>query len=103
MKKIKELSYYTILICGDLAPVNRNEQLFLEKSEDIFMPVRLYLNFLDPKWSYSFNEVDMVAIWQEIFQKAAMKDMSKIQQLFSDEIIKFGQLIEEVEAKFKKT
>ncbi len=36
------------------------------------------------------------------FEGAASKDMEKIQRLYSQEIIKFGMFLQEMEQKFKK-
>ena len=60
------------------------------------------MNFLDPSWNNDIDNVDIVAGWQEIFKRAASKDMERIQRLYPQDIIKFGIFLQEMEQKFKK-
>lgn len=43
--------------------------------KDYFLPIRIYLNFLDPNWNHDFDNVEMVVAWQDIFKRVASKDM----------------------------
>ena len=47
------------------------------------------------------ESVDMVVSWQKIFQQAALKDMEKIQKVYSEDVIKLGMFLQDMEKKLK--
>lgn len=44
----------------------------------------------------------MVVAWQDIFKRAASKDMERIQKLYPQDVIKFGMFLQKMEKKFNK-
>ena len=84
--------------CETIVCIYRDRALDLE---NFFVPIRVFLNFLDPKWNYDMESVDMVVSWQKIFQQAALKDMEKIQKVYSEDLIKLGMFLQDMERKLK--
>jgi hypothetical protein len=85
--------------CGIISCVYRSKS---QENKGIFPPIRVFMNFLDPKWNYSIEDVNMLAGWLDIFKRAASQDLERVQQLFSKEIIKMGTFLKENESKLKK-
>ena len=79
--------------CGKLLCIYRDRHLEIK---DYFVPIRIYLNFLDPNWNHDFDNVEMVAAWQDIFKRAASKDMDRIQALFPQDIMRFRIFLQEI-------
>lgn len=63
----------------------------------------VFMNYLLPERNIKMSDIEMVAIWQETFKKAAIKDMNRFQQLYSEDIIKFGMFIQEMDNKYNKS
>ena len=85
--------------CGTITCVYRDRSLNVE---DYFIPLRIFTNFLAPNWDYDLDNVDMVAGWSEIFKRALSKDRDQVHRLYSQDVIKFGTFIREMEEKFNK-
>ncbi len=85
--------------CGTTVCIYRNKQIDIQ---DHFFPVRLYLNSLYYNRIYDFDNVDMVTIWQGIFEKAVSKNINRMEKLFPQDITKFGKLLENLEKNNKK-
>lgn len=85
--------------CGTIMCIYRDRSL---KIKDYFIPLRIFMNFLDLNWNYDFDNIDIVAGWQEIFKRAVSKDIERIQGLYPQDIIKFGMFLQEMERKFNK-
>jgi len=44
----------------------------------------------------------MVSMWQDAFKKGAIKDMEAFQQIYSEDIVKFGTFLQEMDGKYNK-
>ena len=85
--------------CGSTICIYRDKAL---DSQYFCGPLRVFMNFVDPSWKHTIEDLDMVAAWQSIFKQAALTNMEKIQKLYSDDIIKFGMFIERMDKKHNK-
>ena len=97
--RIHKHGYYLYIsercgVCGTIICIYRDKDMEIN---EYFFPIRIFMNFIDPKWNYDFDNADIAAGWQEIFKKAASKDMERIQRLYPQDIIKFGMLLQEME------
>ncbi|TXT61724.1 MAG: hypothetical protein BAJALOKI1v1_1100013 [Promethearchaeota archaeon] len=62
----------------------------------------IFMNNLVPEKTFKMTDIEMVSAWQDVFKKAAIKDIDGFQKIYSDEIIKFGQFIMKMRNKYDK-
>jgi len=62
----------------------------------------VFMNDLLPSKDVKMTDIEMVSMWQDAFKMAAIKNMEKFQQIYSDDIIKFGKFFMEMERKYNK-
>jgi len=58
------------------------------------LPMLLFMNFLDPSWNYSMNDIEMVGGWREIIQQAIKNNMKKMSKMFAHDFVKFIHIME---------
>lgn len=85
--------------CGTIMCLYRDKAI---DTEAFFIPMRMFANFLVPSWKYSLQNVDLVAGWHDMFKRAASKDMERFQKLYSQDIIKFGTFLQNMEKQSNK-
>lgn len=85
--------------CGSTICIYRDKAL---DSQYFCGPVRIFINFVDPSWKHNIEDLDMVGAWHSIFKQAVLTDMQKIERLYSDDIIKFGNFIQRMDRKYNK-
>ena len=85
--------------CGNTICIYRDKAL---DPQYFCGPLRVFINFVDPSWKHSIEDLDMVAAWQSIFKQAALTEMEKIQKIYSDDIIEFGKFIQRMDRKYNK-
>lgn len=60
------------------------------------------MNHLVPEKSFKMTDIEMVSMWQDAFKKGAKKDMAAFQQIYSEDIVKFGTFIQKMDEKYNK-
>ena len=63
--------------CGNIICIYRDKAL---DSQYFFVPLRIFMNFVDSSWNYNIEDIEMVAAWQSIFKQAVLTDMDKIEK-----------------------
>ncbi len=62
----------------------------------------VFMNHLAPEKNYNMTDLEMVSMWQNAFKKGAIKDMEAFQQIYSEDIVKFGTFLQEMDGKYNK-
>jgi len=62
----------------------------------------VFMNHLVPERDYKMTDIEMVSMWQDAFKKGAIKDMEAFQQIYSEDIVKFGTFLQEMDGKYNK-
>ena len=62
----------------------------------------VFMNHLVPERVFKITDIEMVSMWQDAFKKGAAKDMEAFQQIYSEDIVKFGAFLQEMDAKYNK-
>ena len=62
----------------------------------------VFMNHLAPEKNYNMTDLEMVSMWQDAFKKGAFKDMETFQQIYSEDIVKFGTFLQEMDGKYNK-
>ncbi len=59
----------------------------------------VFMNHLIPDKSFKMTDTNMLVAWQDVFKKAAIKDMAKFERTYSEDIIKFGTFFQKMAKK----
>ncbi len=62
----------------------------------------VFMGHLVPEKEYKMTDIEMVSMWQDAFKKAALKNMTAFQQIYSEDIAKFGSFIVKMSEKYHK-
>jgi len=60
------------------------------------------MNHLAPEKNFKMTDLEMVSMWQDTFKKGAIKNMAMFEQVYSEDIVKFGLFILEMDKKYNK-
>lgn len=62
----------------------------------------IFMNHLVPDKIYKMSDIEMVSVWHDTFKKAAVKNITMFEQIYSKDIIKFGTFVQEMAKKYEK-
>jgi len=62
----------------------------------------VFMNHLAPDGNFQMTDIEMVSMWQDAFKKGARKDMEAFQQIYSEDIVKFGTFLQKMDEKYNK-
>jgi len=60
------------------------------------------MNHLAPKKSFKMTDIEMVSMWQDAFKKGAIKNMAMFERTYSEDIVKFGTFLQEMDEKYNR-
>lgn len=62
----------------------------------------VFMNHLVPEKNFKMTDIEMVSMWQDTFKRGAIKDMEAFQRIYSEDIVKFGTFLQEMDEKYNK-